>query len=416
MRVTLSVICICLSLALALPLDAYAWYSGSYQYCRKLTMTAGGNSGGVATTTTAGFALVATSTISTLAATSSSGRIYETSTASGTTTPVDVAITNGTDCNSASGTLVDFYFEKYVTATGEFVLWAESSDISSTSAKTLLMYYGYPDSSATDESDESGVFGALGEEVVWNLHEDPSSAGSGGILDSTANNIDGTDNGSMTTSNLISGMVDGAFDFDGSNDYVASAVAPGTTNVTISAWIRIASAPGSNGGIAGFLSDLFGDARKTLYVGTDGKLYFFTYDGAAKTTSAPASTIPLNSWVHVVGRANGATLKTYMNGAEVGSVASGALADTYLFFVNGTSGSPASNGHGYLNADVDDVRVYTYGLHAMDILTIYNNTKNSSIFWTFGAEETQTPPALPGSPRYLRLGTLILLRGTLIIK
>ena len=39
------------------------WYDSNYGYCRKMTMTAGGESGGVATTTTSGFALVATSTI-----------------------------------------------------------------------------------------------------------------------------------------------------------------------------------------------------------------------------------------------------------------------------------------------------------------------------------------------------------------
>jgi hypothetical protein len=46
--------------------------------------------------------------------------------------------------------------------------------------------------------------------------------------------------------------------------------------------------------------------------------------------------------------------------------------------------------HGYL----DDIRVYSSQLHAMDALTIYNNTKSSDIFWDFGSEQTQS--VLPG--------------------
>ncbi len=206
----------------------------------------------------------------------------------------------------------------------------------------------------------------LGLKIYWTFNEGSGTR----AIDYSSNSNYGTLVGSPS---FIAGKSGNrtALDFNGSSNYVQASQAPGTTNVTISAWVRITAAPGSNGGIAGFLSALFGDGRKNLFVGTDGKLYFFTYDGATKTTSTPTDTIPLNTWVHVVGTADGTNLKTYMNGVEVGTVASGSLLDTYTFFVSGTSGSPATNGHGYLNADIDEVRMYDRALTAPQVVALY---------------------------------------------
>jgi hypothetical protein len=357
------------------------WYDTDYGYCRELTMTAGGNTGGVATTTTSGFALVATSTFSTFAATSSAGRIYETSTASGTTTPVDVIVTNGTDCHDDGGTLaLDFYFEKYVSTTGQFVLWVEPKDIASTTQKSVLMYYGYADASATDQSDEAGTFVASGEVAVWNLQEDPGSAGANGILDSTSNNNDGTDNGSMTSSDQVNGYLGGAFDFDNTDDFidVPSSASLGVADVfTVMLWLKRATGSGHD--------NIWWFENLKPYAGINGfdsqKVTFGQFNGT-DFGQTQTRTLADTSWHHVAWTKNGSAQDVYVD-----SVEDFASSDNATI---GSGNSPFHFGGGDVfpfEGIMDDVRVFNRALHAMDILTIYNNTRSSTVFWTFGNEQ-----------------------------
>jgi len=375
------------------PAGVHAWYDSDYDYCRELTITAGGASGGVATTTTAGFALVATSTISSLRTTGNGGTITQTSTASGTTTPVDVIITDGTECNSDGGsTVLDFYFEKYVPTTGEFVLWSEPIGISSTTPTTVLMYYG--NSGASDLSDEAGVFGASGEQGVWNLHEDPSSVGAGGILDSTANNNDGTDGGSMNAADLVAGMVDGAFDFDNTDDLITvsdNASLDITAQLTVSAWVRKPALSGVDGVIAKGTSPTLMNYDFHTW---DDELEFYYYTGGVdRSRNTSSANLQTNTWYYIVATYNDAanSLLLYVNGtsratADINSPATNSLTANNSAFIIGEAinGSPT-------NGLIDDARVYNRALHSMDILTIYNNTRSSAVFWTFGSEETETP-------------------------
>jgi hypothetical protein len=398
---------------ISLPEEAYAWFNSSYQYCRPLTTTAGGGSGGVATTTTTGFALVATSTISTLAATSSSGRIFETTTNThGTTTPVDVAVTNGTDCNDNGGTLLDFYFEKYVQTTGEFVLWIEPDSVSSTTAKTVLMYYGYADASATDQSDEAGVFGGLSEYAVWNFSEDPSSVGASGIKDSTSNNKDGTDNGSMDTTDQIPGQVNGSFDFDNTDDYIDLGAAfdnhLGTTqDFSISMWTRADS--NGVGGEAYFMAT-YGVGLNPgfgLVVFSNTYLVFIrdgVGSGADEIVISQSTTNPIGGWHFLTMTVDrGGLMSLYVDGVHEDSddvtTVTGTISTASPSAIIGASAAPDR----YFDGALDDGRFFNDTLHPMDILTIYNNTVDSTTFWTFGDEETESAASSGGGSSPKRL-------------
>lgn len=165
-----------------------------------------------------------------------------------------------------------------------------------------------------------------------------------------------------------------ALGFDGTNDYVVGANLVNTARVTLSAWIKIFSTPSQNGMVMGFVNSL-GSAvyDKILYIGTDGKPYFYIYDGASKTTSAPASALPLNEWVHLTAVADGVNASVYANGVQVGTVAAG---DTYTgytvpnVFINGVTGATLSAT--YLNAFIDDPRVYTRGLSEAEVALLAN--------------------------------------------
>ena len=217
-----------------------AWYDTDFGYCRKITTTAG--TGGFATTTTNGYVTLATTTLS--ATTANGGKIAKLD--SNDNLPLDVIYTNGTDCNNDSGTLLDFHHESYNQTTGDIVSWIELTDVSSTTAKNFLVYYG--NSSATDQSDEAGTYNST-YAGVWHLSEDPSistdgSCGGGTkeVCDSTSNNNDGDSNGTMTTGDQVAGQTNGSLDFDGGDDYVDVGNAGNfSDNFTILAWIKTSS-------------------------------------------------------------------------------------------------------------------------------------------------------------------------------
>jgi hypothetical protein len=363
-----------------------AAYPNGYSYCRVMTM----NASVIATTTTSGFALVATSTLPSLAVVGSGGRIELTSSASGTTTPTDVVVTDSTDCDTP-GTTIDFFFEKYVSTTGEFVLWLEAPDVSSTTNKTVTMYYG--NSGASDVSDETGVFGALNEEAVWNFSENPAGTAPQ-MKDSTANGHDGTSTGSMTSDDQIPGQLDGSLDFDGGDDVIEVTqdndfdISSGP--FTIGAYLGDDS-PGSalSGAYHRAISWYDGTNNIQLGLGESGanlrQYYVLNLPGNGAEQAATAGDAP-TGMNHVVATFDGSSYTIYMNGVEAG----GGNLDLNVgtFTGNSTILYIGERGNGaFFEGRMDDIRIHKRALTAADILTIYNNTSDSETFWTFGAEE-----------------------------
>jgi len=92
-------------------------------------------------------------------------------------------------------------------------------------ARQLKLYY---DSTHADNTTYIGDAGSsVGQNVwdsnfvaVYHLCQDPSVGGAC-VLDSTSNGNDGTPNGTMTTADLVDGLVGKGLDFDGVNDYIA---------------------------------------------------------------------------------------------------------------------------------------------------------------------------------------------------
>lgn len=153
--------------------------------------------------------------------------------------------------------------------------------------------------------------------------------------------------------------------------YVSTANLVNTAVSTLAAWIYITGAPSGKSSIIGFANG-YTDATfdKQLYIDTDGKLYFYIFDGAAKTTSAPASSVPLNQWVHVLGVQNGSNMYTYVNGVQVGSVAAGNSFTGYSnpnLFIAGKTSTISTQFIGY----IDDARAYSRALNSTDIAALY---------------------------------------------
>ena len=374
---------------------AVGWYDSNYSFCRKLTMTAGGTAGGVATTTTNGFALIATSTLSDLRHVDHGGNIQLLNNAgTPTATPRDVVVTSGTDCSTDGGSKIDFYFEDYASTTGSFVLHLEATDISSTTAKTVLMYYG--NASAADQSNEAGVFGALGETGVWNLHEDPSTAGTNGIRDSTSGNNHATPEGSMTSSDLVEGRIGDGIDFDGTDD----ALSDGTSTTlnfpnTVSAWVYprasgkfISKEIGSSFVWNLLLNQWIGNSDRELWLQRG-----FWSGGLMCRVNGAA---PLNEWTHITvtwdfagGTAEGdcsTQVRMYVDGVEA-SISSDTQSGVNSSDPDSATFTMGAGSSSNFDGILDEVRMHNRVIHPMDVLTQYNMMANNAAFWTIGSAE-----------------------------
>lgn len=199
--------------------------------------------------------------------------------------------------------------------------------------------------------------------VWWNF--DGKNLTSATSTDSSGNGNDGTRN--VTTP--VMGKIGQGMSFDGSSSYVRGKNVINIPKVTLSTWVYLTAYPGSNSLIGGFANGLLGAAEdKELYINSAGQPTFYVFDGAGRNASYFTS-LPLNKWVHLVGTADGSTVKLYVNGALV---ASGAAGNTYTSYTlpNVFAGG-AGQSKTYLSQKLDDFRVYDRALSASEVLTLY---------------------------------------------
>ena len=218
---------------------------------------------------------------------------------------------------------------------------------------------------------------------LWHLDEVVGTTGTGSVLDRSGNGNNGT------PSNVTfgaSGQIGSAVSFNGTSSYILNSNTVNIPYTTVSAWIKISAVPSSNAYIIGFSNGNGGGINdKILYVDTEGKIRFYVYDGSAKSTSEPTITIPLNTWTHVVGTANGTTAYAYMNGSLVGSVAAG---NTYTSFNSanlmlGGYTNGGSSAFAYLSMYLDEAAIWNRPLgdgtnngSSNEILELYRRGAN----------------------------------------
>lgn len=198
-------------------------------------------------------------------------------------------------------------------------------------------------------------------------------------------NGDGTDYGGLgqngnlsgaTKPTPIGGQIGGALNFNGTTAYVIGSRVVNTSSVTVSAWLYITAAPGVQGLIAGFANGVGNSTNdKDLYVGADGKLYFYAFSGSGKFTSAPSVTIPLNTWNHVAGTADGTNLRSFLNGVQVGTVACGATFTGYTvpnILASGNTTGAGGATFTFMPQSIDDLRIYGRALSLDEIVALYS--------------------------------------------
>lgn len=305
----------------------------------------------------------------------------------------DIVFTQS-DCS----TLLDHQIEKYDPVTGEYVVWVRVPILSASRRTDIHMYYG--NSSISVDPSTTSTFNS-NYEGCWHMNNDPSNSL---LIDYSGNGVDGTSFGTMTTSDLISGKIGNAIDFDGTNDYFAltnkSYVGMDSiANLTISAWIKtsfVATGAFNNWSILDFdRSEYY-----NFFIHGDGRLGFATSSNTGGTSDSYAGSVGDlndNSWHFVTAVYNGSNKLLYIDGnlslTETNPHSGDELGRNTTRFAFIGEGSEASSFNGnrnniYYQGQYDEIRFSEVALTSDWIKTEYDNQNNPSTFYSIGSEET----------------------------
>ncbi|UCE50087.1 MAG: hypothetical protein JSW47_07985, partial [Phycisphaerales bacterium] len=233
-----------------------------------------------------------------------------------------------------------------------------------------------------------------GDAVVANVAADPAGLllhynFDGDATDSSGNNYHGIEVGGPT---YVDGKFGQAIHLDGFDDYVAipdmNYVGTGYTEVTVCAWVRTTDEEGQ---IVSFdRSDFWRLEVGSDYTGGDGLVgwHVYTSDGQMDTVTYagwPGNTGRVNDgqWHHVAGIFNNGTLTIYIDGNPrepyfSGSTFGRGRFTRYGFIGSGSEASyppPTGRANGpYIEADLDDVRIYSRALSQAEIRYLADET------------------------------------------
>jgi hypothetical protein len=173
--------------------------------------------------------------------------------------------------------------------------------------------------------------------------------------------------GTISGAERVSGKIGGALRFDGVDDWVTVADAPGldlSSGMTLEAWVNPSAVGGWN---TVLLKEGAGNMAYELYANIDAArpaAYFTTPGGAIRAITGTAA-LAANTWTHIAATYDGANMRFYVNGSLVRTVArAGAIL--------GTDGPLHIGGNEVWGGEwfsglLDEVRVYNRALSASEI-------------------------------------------------
>ncbi|NHJ13847.1 MAG: DUF2341 domain-containing protein [Candidatus Thorarchaeota archaeon] len=283
--------------------------------------------------------------------------------------------------------------------------WVKVPYLSSVQDTTIIMVYGDDDLGKQENPSEvwDSDFSA-----VWHLGENPAQPQWSStyadylphqpqILDATSPRNDGTSYGTMTSGDLVQGVVGGAIDLEGTDDYLDfgnPAELQMSGAFTVEAWFY-----------AGYIDNdyLVVKSGESNYRGWDisfdddpsispaGWVMFRWSPDGVNTNVVGYERVETGQWYHVVGVFNPSQYtKFYLNGELVDEVTTGIPASSYnpnrpvrIGRRSDTTGATS-----YFDGVVDEVRVSAVARSDAWIMTQYNNQRNPGQFVTVGEEDS----------------------------
>ena len=239
-----------------------------------------------------------------------------------------------------------------------------------------LEYYGYEEGSASLDTTLKSVYNVpatTGTQLeVYYDAKDLADGAVTNVTDLSPNTNGGLPSDSPQVSN-------GAFVFDGVNDYIYNSQSgfTGEKTYTASAWIK--KTANINGCVFQFGNGSDGNSIGIFYFG--GSLdYIRAYVfGYAAANSSPSS-IPLNEWIHVTGVYSDKTATLYINGIEVatntGSTGITIPSTPYLTLGAQTDNTNTPYAGTYFTGSIANFRLYSKALNAGQVQELYDYQKD----------------------------------------
>lgn len=202
----------------------------------------------------------------------------------------------------------------------------------------------------------------------WKFDEENVS---GTAIDSSSGGKNGTYYGSMTNSDVTTGSIGKALDFDGSDDYVSNASFSinGNAAGTLSFWMKTSTnqslkypiaIPQASAGTNGF--DFY-------FNGSNNINFFINGSVANNDLGMTGVTYADGNWHHIVGTYDGTTQSLYFDGILKSSAttASGTIEAAAGEINIGRFGAFGA----YYTGEVDEVRIYSKSLSASEVNILY---------------------------------------------
>ena len=312
----------------------------------------------------------------------------------------DIAFTNN------HGVKLSHEIELYDNGSGDLLAWVEVPFLSSSEDTILYMYFGNP--GAADQQD---VEGAWDENyvMVHHLHES-----SGTHFDSTANNNDSTD--IVVSDQNAAGIVDGADEFDGTDDYIRvsndTSLQFGDGSFTAETWINPQSAPdtggariindrgtGAGGSNIGYQLKIKNDTGRWRFSDTaidDATGNYKAYEGT--------TTYNYGQWHHVVMvYAADNELRLYVDGIPDGTLAVGTYGSLSNSLPTAIGAAISANGvegtySQWFDGFLDEIRLSDVARSAGWISTSHTNQSDPVSFISLGNLELESGPPEVSNP------------------
>lgn len=193
-------------------------------------------------------------------------------------------------------------------------------------------------------------------------------------------------NGTLQSSPVFNSANQGNISFDGVAAYISTTTNLGSNPLpihTFSVWFRTSVASGKK--IIGVENNQTGTGStlydRTIYMGTDGKIYYGVYDNTlAHRVISSLSTLNDNNWHNAVGICTGANLNSlYIDGIFNSSITGNAYSSyttSYIRLGSYWLAAGWTNGtQGYFTGNIANVQVYNRALSAQEVAQNYNATK-----------------------------------------
>lgn len=348
-----------------LALPCWGAYGNGYTYRRTVTI----DHTKVPNTDQANFPVLFSGTYAYLAHTTHSGLVTDLN-------GYDIILTS----DAVGSTKLDHEIESYNHETGVCVFWVRVPTVATASDTVIYLFYGNSSVSTSQEA----VTGAWNSNYVgvWHVPDGTTLT----TLDSTGNNSDFTNNGTVTAA---AGEIDGGTGTFAAYKrlYYAGGAQFNSSDWTAEAWVyRTGTPPTNYGGTILGHQQTGATAGHWVFCINPTNYLKIEIPWVKGDVIVSTATVPQDAWTHVVGTKSGTTYSLYINGASAATPVTDASSPTISGYVY-AGGQQFNETNWFFPGTLDELRVSDSARSAGWVTTSYNNHSSPSTFYAVGSQE-----------------------------